>query len=92
MDWCAQRANEIGSIVANKADMSYVNQKADQWQLELTNLAIGGTNLLAKTSSEMEIILSPTVGYREGVRYNTTKNIDKETYTLSFEAKAYYSE
>ena len=86
-----QTANEIGSIVANKADMSYVNQKADQWQLELTNLAIGGTNLLAKTSSEMEIILSPTVGYREGVRYNTTKNIDKETYTLSFEAKAYYS-
>ncbi len=86
-----QTANEIGSIVANKADMSYVNQKADQWQLELTNLAIGGTNLLAKTSSEMEIILAPTVGYREGVRYNTTKNIDKETYTLSFEAKAYYS-
>ena len=86
-----QTANEIGSIVANKADMSYVNQKADQWQLELTNLAIGGTNLLEKTSSEMEIILSPTVGYREGVRYNTTKNIDKETYTLSFEAKAYYS-
>lgn len=86
-----QRANEIGSIVANKADMSYVNQKADQWQLELTNLAIGGTNLLAKTSSEMEIILAPTVGYQEGVRYNTTKNIDKETYTLSFEAKAYYS-
>ncbi len=86
-----QRANEIGSIVANKADMSYVNQKADQWQLELTNLAIGGTNLLAKTSSEMEIILAPTVDYKEGVRYDTTKNIDKETYTLSFEAKAYYS-
>lgn len=86
-----QRANEIGSIVANKADMSYVNQKADQWQLELTNLAIGGTNLLAKTSLEMEIILAPTVGYQEGVRYNTTKNIDKDTYTLSFEAKAYYS-
>lgn len=86
-----QRANEIGSIVANKADMSYVNQKADQWQLELTNLAIGGTNLLAKTSSEMEIILAPTAGYQEGVRYNTTKNIDKDTYTLSFEAKAYYS-
>lgn len=86
-----QTANEIGSIVANKADMSYVNQKADQWQLELTNLAIGGTNLLAETSSEMEVILSPTVGYREGVRYNTTKNIDKKTYTLSFEAKAYYS-
>lgn len=86
-----QTANEIGSIVANKADMSYVNQKADQWQLELTNLAIGGTNLLAKTSSEMGIILAPTVGYQEGVRYNTTKNIDKETYTLSFEAKAYYS-
>lgn len=89
--YVVQRANEIGSIVANKADMSYVNQKADQWQLELTNLAIGGTNLLAKTSSEMEIILAPTVGYQEGVRYNTTKNIDKETYTLSFEAKAYYS-
>ena len=92
-DWSYvnQKANEINSVVANKADIAYVNQKADQWQLELTNLAIGGTNLLAKTSSEMEIILAPTVGYQEGVRYNTTKNIDKETYTLSFEAKAYYS-
>lgn len=83
--------DKINAVVANKADRSYVNQKADQWQLELTNLAIGGTNLLEKTSSEMEIILAPTVGYQEGVRYNTTKNIDKDTYTLSFEAKAYYS-
>ncbi|WP_304653394.1 phage tail spike protein [uncultured Ligilactobacillus sp.] len=92
-DWSYvnQKANEINSVVANKADIAYVNQKADQWQLELTNLAIGGTNLLEKTSSEMEIILAPTVGYQEGVRYNTTKNIDKDTYTLSFEAKAYYS-
>ncbi len=45
-----QRANEIGSIVANKADMSYVNQKADQWQLALTNLQIGGTNLVPLTN------------------------------------------
>lgn len=92
-DWSYvnQKANEINSVVANKADIAYVNQKADQWRLELTNLAIGGTNLLEKTSSEIEIILAPTVGYQEGVRYNTTKNIDKDTYTLSFEAKAYYS-
>lgn len=45
-----QRANEIGSIVANKADMSYVDQKADQWQLALTNLQIGGTNLVPLTN------------------------------------------
>lgn len=45
-----QRANEIGSIVANKADISYVNQKADQWQLALTNLQIGGTNLVPLTN------------------------------------------
>lgn len=86
-----QRANQINSVVAGKADISLVNQKAEEWQLKLASLDIGGTNLLAKTSSEMEIILAPTVGYQEGVRYNTTKNIDKETYTLSFEAKAYYS-
>lgn len=92
-DWSYvnQKASEINSVVANKADMSYVNQKANQLQFALTSLQIGGTNLLAKTSSEMEIILAPTVGYQEGVRYNTTKNIDKDTYTLSFEAKAYYS-
>lgn len=86
-----QTANHINSVVAGKADISLVNQKANEWQLQLAGLAIGGTNLLAKTNSEMEVILAPTVGYQEGVRYNTTKNIDQDMYTLSFEAKAYYS-
>lgn len=45
-----QRANQINSVVANKADISLVNQKADQWQLALTNLQIGGTNLVPLTN------------------------------------------
>lgn len=44
------KVNGINSVVANKADMSYVNQKADQWQLALTNLQIGGTNLVPLTN------------------------------------------
>ncbi len=45
-----QRANQINSVVAGKADISLVNQKADQWQLALTNLQIGGTNLVPLTN------------------------------------------
>lgn len=44
------KVNGINSVVANKADMSYVNQKADQWQLALTNLQIGGTNIVPLTN------------------------------------------
>lgn len=42
--------DKINAVVANKADMSYVNQKADQWQLALTNLQVGGTNLVPLTN------------------------------------------
>lgn len=45
-----QRANQINSVVSGKADISLVNQKADQWQLALTNLQIGGTNLVPLTN------------------------------------------
>ena len=38
------KVNGINSTVANKADLSYVDQKADQLQFALTNLSIGGTN------------------------------------------------
>ncbi|GAA2952954.1 hypothetical protein FC48_GL000980 [Ligilactobacillus murinus DSM 20452 = NBRC 14221] len=44
------KVNGINSTVANKADLSYVDQKADQWQLALTNLQIGGTNLVPLTN------------------------------------------
>lgn len=67
-----QRANEIGSIVANKADMSYVNQKADQWQLALTNLQIGGTNLVPLTNQGTRDLY---VENKFGVASFTEKNI-----------------
>lgn len=67
-----QRANEIGSIVANKADMSYVNQKADQWQLVLTNLQIGGTNLVPLTNQGTRDLY---VENKFGVASFTEKNI-----------------
>ena len=89
-DWSYvnQKASEINSVVANKADMSYVNQKADQWQLALTNLQIGGTNLLKDTSKNVQSVGVPTTGWIEGIRYDTTKALNKTRYTLSFEAKA----
>lgn len=83
-----QRANEIGSIVANKADMSYVNQKADQWQLILQNMQIGGTNLLKGTSKDFQSISVPTTGWIDGIRYDTSRPLNKTRYTLSFEAKS----
>lgn len=83
-----QKASEINSVVANKADMSYVNQKADQWQLELTNLAIGGTNLLSHTSPEISNVASPIAIYQEGAVFDTTRALNDTQYTLSFEAKA----
>lgn len=89
-DWSYvnQKASEINSVVANKADMSYVNQKADQWQLALTNLQIGGTNLLKDTSKNVQSVGVPTTGWIDGIRYDTTKALNKTRYTLSFEAKA----
>ncbi|WP_298490921.1 phage tail spike protein [uncultured Lactobacillus sp.] len=89
-DWSYvnQKASEINSVVANKADMSYVNQKSDQWQLALTNLQIGGTNLLKDTSKNVQSVGVPTTGWIEGIRYDTTKALNKTRYTLSFEAKA----
>ena len=82
-----QRANEINSVVANKSDMSYVNQKADQWQLALTNLSVGGTNLLGGTSTEARSNDAPTSGWVEGAVYNTTQPLNERQYILSFEAK-----
>ncbi len=67
-----QRANEISSVVANKADMSYVNQKADQWQLALTNLQIGGTNLVPLTNQGTRDLY---VENKFGVASFTEKNI-----------------
>lgn len=83
-----QKAREINSVVANKADISLVNQKADQWQLTLQNMQIGGTNLLTATSNDTQTIGVPQTGFIEGVRYDTSRSLDKKQYTLSFEAKA----
>lgn len=44
------KVNGINSVVANKADVSYVDQRANQWKLELTGLVIGGTNLVPLTN------------------------------------------
>lgn len=81
------KVNGINSVVANKADMSYVNQKADQWQLALTNLSVGGTNLLGGTSTEARSNDAPTSGWVEGAVYNTTQPLNENQYILSFEAR-----
>lgn len=79
--------DKINAVVANKADMSYVNQKADQWQLALTNLSVGGTNLLGGTSTEARSNDAPTSGWVEGAVYNTTQSLNEKQYVLSFEAR-----
>lgn len=43
------KVNGINSVVANKADVSYVDQRAGQWQAKLEELQVGGTNLLYNT-------------------------------------------
>ncbi|WGN89764.1 hypothetical protein [Ligilactobacillus faecis] len=43
------KVNGINSVVANKADISYVDQRAGQWQAKLEELQVGGTNLLYNT-------------------------------------------
>lgn len=86
-----QKASEISSVVANKADASYVDQKADQWQLILQNMQIGGTNLLKGTSKDFQSISVPTTGWIEGIRYDTSRTLNKTRYTLSFEAKSVFN-
>lgn len=82
------KVNGINSTVANKADLSYVDQKADQLQFALTNLSIGGTNLLGGTSTEARSNDAPTSGWVEGAVYNTTQPLSEKQYVLSFEARA----
>ncbi|WP_404387816.1 hypothetical protein [Ligilactobacillus animalis] len=82
------KVNGINSVVANKADASYVDQKADQLQFALTNLSIGGTNLLGGTSTEARSNDAPTSGWVEGAVYNTTQPLSEKQYVLSFEARA----
>ena len=81
------KVNGINSTVVNKADVSYVNQKADQLQFALTNLSVGGTNLLGGTSTEARSNDAPTSGWVEGAVYNTTQPLNERQYILSFEAR-----
>ncbi len=81
------KVDGINSTVVNKADLSYVDQKANQLQLALTNLSVGGTNLLGGTSTESRSNDAPTSGWVEGAVYNTTQPLNENQYILSFEAK-----
>ena len=81
------KVNGINSTVVNKADVSYVDQKANQLQLALTNLSVGGTNLLGGTSTEARSNDAPTSGWVEGAVYNTTQPLSERQYILSFEAR-----
>lgn len=81
------KVNGINSTVANKADLSYVDQKANQLQIALTNLSVGGTNLLGGTSTESRSNNAPTSGWVEGAVYNTTQPLNERQYILSFEAR-----
>lgn len=81
------KVNGINATVVNKADVSYVDQKANQLQLALTNLSVGGTNLLGGTSTEARSNDAPTSGWVEGAVYNTTQPLNERQYILSFEAR-----
>lgn len=81
------KVNGINSTVVNKADVSYVDQKANQLQFALTNLSVGGTNLLGGTSTEARSNDAPTSGWVEGAVYNTTQPLNENQYILSFEAR-----
>lgn len=81
------KVNGINATVVNKADLSYVDQKANQLQLALTNLSVGGTNLLGGTSTEARSNDAPTSGWVEGTVYNTTQPLNERQYILSFEAR-----
>lgn len=81
------KVNGINSTVVNKADVSYVDQKANQLQFALTNLSVGGTNLLGGTSTEARSNDAPTSGWVEGAVYNTTQPLNERQYILSFEAR-----
>lgn len=81
------KVNGINSTVVNKADLSYVDQRANQLQLALTSLSVGGTNLLGGTSTEARSNEAPTSGWIEGAVYNTTQPLNENQYILSFEAK-----
>ncbi|TGY52909.1 hypothetical protein [Ligilactobacillus murinus] len=81
------KVNGINATVVNKADVSYVDQKANQLQLALTNLSVGGTNLLGGTSTEARSNDAPTSGWVEGAVYNTTQPLNENQYILSFEAR-----
>lgn len=81
------KVNGINATVVNKADLSYVDQKANQLQLALTNLSVGGTNLLGGTSTEARSNDAPTSGWVEGAVYNTTQPLNERQYILSFEAR-----
>lgn len=81
------KVNGINATVVSKADLSYVDQKANQLQLALTNLSVGGTNLLGGTSTEARSNDAPTSGWVEGAVYNTTQPLNERQYILSFEAK-----
>lgn len=80
------KVNGINSTVVNKADVSYVDQKANQLQFALTNLSVGGTNLLGRTSTDIVSKDAPASGWIEGVAY-TTPPLSEKQYVLSFEAK-----
>ena len=81
------KVNGINSTVVNKADVSYVDQKANQLQFALTNLSVGGTNLLGGTSTEARSNDAPTSGWVEGAVYNTPQPLNENQYILSFEAR-----
>lgn len=81
------KVNGINATVVNKADLSYVDQKANQLQLALTSLSVGGTNLLGGTSTEARSNEAPTTGWIEGAVYNTTQPLNEKQYILSFEAR-----
>ena len=76
----SQSKSELNQTIDGiRASVTSVNTKVD-------SLAIGGTNLLGGTSTDIVSKDAPASGWIEGVAY-TTPPLSEKQYVLSFEAK-----
>lgn len=76
----SQSKSELNQTIDGiRASVTSVNTKVD-------SLAIGGTNLLGRTSTDIVSKDAPASGWIEGVAY-TTPPLSEKQYVLSFEAK-----
>ena len=76
------KTNELATRV------STVEQTAEEVSVELSNMEIGGVNLLPNTYSEEVPFLYPASGYVDKWQQKVSSPLNGDTYTLSFWAKS----